>query len=424
MKERISIRPVLFLFFLSFSFTSFSQRTYSTTVNFRKNKASLPRSEFEKLIPVTDTALVYSQFSIIIKGFADSDADSAYNYSLSVKRCETVRAFFVELYSIKPEFIQVFPMGEEISLEDNEIKKSRNRRVDVVIVYSNKPEIIEPERPKDKCSLDTLVQLGDGVIATFNLCEYLKKQDCIKIKSRMVIHTEVKINRFKMKLGFKNYRKVKRRYTTYEIDYTCKDTSCGKAKVSLLVPFFDVSTKEYKVQKYDTASKSYQTHKEAKIKSIKKKRYIYLPDVRCGRLGLGNGCGTYMIGCGGCINYCACFQSKIKFKQGLKIVTVNNIENIEENTIYTPSNNKRTLYFKPENYIYSLTLLSGNDTIKIKDIEITALRHGWLRSKSCSKKWFLFMQIRKRCETYRKYKFRRKDIELQQTKSWEKDPVK
>jgi hypothetical protein len=92
---------------------------------------------------------------------------------------------------------------------------------------------------------------------------------------------------------------------------------------------------------------------------------------------------------------------------------------------YIISDDSSTVYFDPDFGFRYVMLKHGNDTIMIKDIELSVLPHGLKRSKSCSDpKWFLFMKFYKRCEHYTKYKFREKDIKPQLEKPWLKENPK
>src|SRR6218665_1057440 len=257
------------------------ERVLDASVNFRKNKKELSASELKKLDAVSDSLHSASLSAIVIKGFTDSDADSVYNYKLSAGRCNEVRDHLL-LRGADPLLIQLFPMGEELaSGDENEAIKLKNRRVDVLLLFKEKEKTPEKEKPAGDCGRDTTVMLEQGVVAVFKVCEYRKKKDCIRLKARKDVRYDMKLSRFRMKLGLKNYYKIKKKYTSYTVNFTCADTSCGNVNASLLVPFFQVQEKEYKALKFDSVSMSYKDIKGAKIKNVQKKRYISIPNVNC-----------------------------------------------------------------------------------------------------------------------------------------------
>ena len=418
----MNVRILFLLLFFSTQIVA-QDAVRSISLNFRKNKFDLSKAELKALDEFLFGLKNESQYSLIIKGFTDSDADSAYNYALSAKRCQTVNNHLIRS-GVNSGLIQSIPMGEELA-DPEEIEESvkiKNRRVDVIALIGAK---IQPQSlpVKNKCNRDTLVELGHGVIATFNACDYQKNKECVVLRTQKKVRYDLKFSRFRMKLGLKNYYKVKKKYVSYEVGFYCKDSTCGKLNASFLIPFFDVNEKQHSVQKFDSSTMNYQNYPASKIKSVKKKRYVQLQKVDCGYSKyLGKSCDTYLIHCGGFYPRCACKKSKIKFKNGLKVVDVNDISEIETNNKYVLSKNRRVLRFKPDDEINSIVLQDGKDTIKINDyIELSALKHGLLRSKSCSKHWFLFMQLYGRCDSFRKYKFKRKDIEIQQTKPWQQE---
>jgi hypothetical protein len=81
----------------------------------------------------------------------------------------------------------------------------------------------------------------------------------------------------------------------------------------------------------------------------------------------------------------------------------------------------RVRYFAAENGIGGLKLMNDTQAVVINTVEMSILRHGLRHQRNCSiDKWFLFIKYHPRCETYRKYKFGRRDIRIQQEKPWEK----
>ena len=413
----------LFFLLLLFSFELSAQDVaFSISVNFRKNKSELSKTEIKKIDEALNSFKAQGSYSIIIKGFTDSDSDSLYNYKLSERRCETVAGYLTQ-NGINSSLIKLIPLGEEFSLPENarEEIKSKNRRVDIIVLVDAKEEPVKDiEKPKSNCDHDTTILLDDGVLTVMKVCEYKKKKDCIVIRSRKEVQYVMKLSRFRMKLGLKHFYKVKKKITTYRVGYYCKDTACGKTWISLMLPLVQIDAKDYVVKKYDSASSSYQLYKESKVKSVKKKKYICLSKVDCARYsGSSGGYDNYIINCGGSLAVCNCKKSKLKFKNGLKVIIPEHKEFAGDDDLI-PQEIKKTLLLNPSEYMGSLKLLSrNNDTISLNtSIEIGALKHGLFRSKSCEKKWFLFMKIHKRCDTYRRYKFKFKDIELQERKPW------
>jgi hypothetical protein len=393
-----------------FFIPAFSQKPIQLSVNFKKNKYVLTDEAKAVLEKVKDTIGDYVLDKIVVKGYTDSDADSVYNAKLSENRCKAVKDFLVA-DGIDASKISTAAYGEYFPLVENssENNKSKNRRVDLIITM-HFPQLVKiTPLKKDSCVDDTLIEVSNGVMMLVNKCNYVQKKSCIQVSVQRQVITKTKVNRFKMKLGLKNYMKTKVASIKYYAYFQCPDSTCADKNTTIYIPTYEVKEKKVTVQDYDTATGEYSKSRVPKIKSLKKKTYAAVP-FKCnydpGRVG--GSC--MMICCGGDGSHCGCKTSVLKFKDGIKVLRASAFGSSSS----IISADSSSISFYPEYGIMSLKLEVNGDTIQLNDIQLTALKHGLRRSKMCDRnKWLLFVRIRKRCDFYRKYRFRYKDIEIQ-----------
>ncbi|CAN5117173.1 hypothetical protein BH09BAC5_BH09BAC5_14630 [soil metagenome] len=402
-----------FLFFLLFSeLPTIAQQVVQYSVHFKKNKFALSEDAITILDKVQDTIGEYVIDRIIIKGYTDSDADSAYNSKLSGDRCQSVKTYLVsagiDSTKISAAFFgEYFPIVEN----SNENNKSKNRRVDLIITM-HIPVIAKiKENKKDTCKGDTLIEVSNGVMMFVNKCNYIQKKNCIHLSVERHVEYKTKVSRFKMKLGLKKYTKTKKVRVEYFVHIECPDSSCADQSTIIYVPTYEVKEKKITVENYDSATGEFSKSRVPKIKSLKKKSYAVIP-YACSD---GGGKPLCMTICGG-VQHCGCRMSKIKFAKGMKVIYISSFAGAEVSV----SKDGRTVSFIGEFGIDSLSIVNGTDTISFYHPQISAMRHGLRKQKSCGEKdWFLFMQIRSRhCEYYRRYKFNKTDIEIQQKAHW------
>lgn len=413
-----------FLFVFLFSCAAIhAQETFQKSVHFKKNKFVLTDDAKEILDGIKDSVGDFVIDKVIIKGYTDSDADSAYNAKLSERRCQSVKNYLAAT-GIDSSKFYIAAYGEDFPLVENsdERNKSKNRRVDLIITMRFPVIVKKIPTKKDSCAGDTLIMVSDGVMMLVNKCNVNIVKNCMQVSVQRRVQHQVKVSKFKKKLGFKKYTRTRkrRRFKKFPVTYTyyvrvyCPDSTCRNTKTTFYVPTYQVKEKLVTVRDLDTATGETSKARVPKIKTIKKKTYAAV-SAKCPDRGQdGKPCWS-MINCGTHFSCDACKPAKLKFKNGIKVLKVNGYASMG----ITLSKDSDVVTFNPEHGISSLQLLVKGDTISIDYIELNALNHGALHLKSCSdKKWFLFMRIYKRCPPYRKYKFKRKDIKLQQEKPW------
>jgi hypothetical protein len=390
-----------------------AQQTIQKSVHFKKNKFTLTDDAKLILNGIKDSLGDYVIDKIIIKGYTDSDADSAYNAKLSENRCQSVKNY-LSAGGIDSTKFHVAAYGEEFPVAENstENNKSRNRRVDIIVMKSFPVIVKKIPTLKDTCLKDTLVELPNGVMMLVNKCSYRANPNCMTVTIERKEEYDLKFSRFRKKMGFKKYHRKKNKRVTYYAHIVCQDTTCGGDGRKLFIPSYEVKEKKVTVLKYDSIQGEFVKQKEPKVKSVKKKSYAQL-DLNCHP---GAGGEFYIFCCGHHHNYgCDCSLSKIKFKDGIKIVKAEMFCGED----FSVSSDRSTLFFNPHFGIKKIVLVDGNDTTTLENIQVTALRHGLRRTKSCKRnKYFLLMKFRRKCAYRRKYKFSRPDLAFQHSKIW------
>ncbi len=183
------MKSFLLIFTLAITTNIFSQTHYAkTSVYFETDKYVLEENYKLKIDSFLSTLQEYDLKKIILKGNTDSDADSIYNIQLSKNRAESVKSYLTA-HHIESNIIEYKYYGENKPIAGNstESGKQLNRRVEIIVVYDLRPEIItenkqEEEKEKiaiEKCKGDTTFTLEGGSIITMDKCEYLKKKKCI-----------------------------------------------------------------------------------------------------------------------------------------------------------------------------------------------------------------------------------------------------
>src|ERR1041385_5759299 len=104
-----------------------------------------------------------------------------------------------------------------------------------------------------------------------NKCNYVQKKSCIEVNVQRQVVTKTKVSRFKMKLGLKNYRKIKVTGVRYYAYIKCPDSTCADKNTTIYIPTYEVKEKKVTVQNYDSATGEYSKSRVPKIKSLKKK---------------------------------------------------------------------------------------------------------------------------------------------------------
>ena len=104
-------------------------------LNFASGKASIESNYFGLLSKVQKAIDEYPDCGITIEGHTDSFGGDQFNHTLSTKRAEAVREYFLATAGIAAERVVSVGYGETKPIASNETKEGRrkNRRIDVVL---------------------------------------------------------------------------------------------------------------------------------------------------------------------------------------------------------------------------------------------------------------------------------------------------
>ena len=147
------------------------------SVYFGSAKHELNENESKRINDILDTLNIEQVKSVILRGYTDSDADSLYNIKLSDRRVATVQGLFEET-GISEKIIKRSYYGENMAGRDSasENLKSRNRRVEIVVVFKPIPKPLPA--PKDTCKRgDTMLVLKNGTILKGSTCDLNDSSD-------------------------------------------------------------------------------------------------------------------------------------------------------------------------------------------------------------------------------------------------------
>ncbi len=129
----MKVSTTIFLyFFISFSFAQ------TNTLYFEKNKADLTPKSIYQLNELAKQLQVKENFGdIAIIGHTDTDASEGYNQKLALERARSVKKFFMEKSLCNR--LHLLSKGEKNTVNQNltEEQKRLNRRVEIVLNYSN-----------------------------------------------------------------------------------------------------------------------------------------------------------------------------------------------------------------------------------------------------------------------------------------------
>jgi outer membrane protein OmpA-like peptidoglycan-associated protein len=146
-------RLIIFLFFVAPFVCKGQQKSQIYQVRFEKNKYELSNKNKQIISQITDTLIGKNNFLIYINGHSDSDSDSSYNQQLSLKRSYSVKNFLLDK-GIDESLLIVQALGEEQPLFSNTtpLEKAKNRRVELIILYEQKPQekIVEARKDTNK----------------------------------------------------------------------------------------------------------------------------------------------------------------------------------------------------------------------------------------------------------------------------------
>ena len=113
---------------------SFAQSIYKATVYFDTNSDVLTKAGEDELSPHLTTP---NLTTIRIEGHTDDEGNIEYNWKLSQRRANTVKAY-LNSSGIASELIEISFFGEEAPLTENQTDadKSLNRRVEATFYYA------------------------------------------------------------------------------------------------------------------------------------------------------------------------------------------------------------------------------------------------------------------------------------------------
>lgn len=174
-------------------FTSAQIRGSKTSIYFDNDKANLRDESMVAIENALSNLSTFLLLKVIVTANTDNAADSQYNRKLSDIRAKMVKDFLIKR-GVSAEIISTYSFGEDKPLSDNESDegKQKNRRVDIIIHYQNKPVAVSGAPPDtnrllltkiDTClDRDTVIILPQGTQLVFNTCEYLSVKDCLDFK--------------------------------------------------------------------------------------------------------------------------------------------------------------------------------------------------------------------------------------------------
>ena len=109
------------------------------TLTFESGKSKLLAESFDLLVKVEKAIDVYPESELIIEGHTDSLGDDDFNQKLSQDRAESVLKYMVNAMRIPSYRLIATGYGETNPIANNETEsgRSKNRRIDIVIIPHN-----------------------------------------------------------------------------------------------------------------------------------------------------------------------------------------------------------------------------------------------------------------------------------------------
>jgi OmpA family len=408
------ILRLLICLFCTIPFTSNGQqKSQLYQIRFEKNKYELSNKNKQVLSLITDTLVGKNNYLIYINGHSDSDADSSYNQQLSLKRSYSVKIFLLEK-GIDESLLRVQALGEEQPLFSNTtpLEKAKNRRVELIILYEQKPQekIVEARKDTNNnvCIGDTTVTLKNGYVLTMSICDWKRNSECLRIEKRLDYKIQVKENWLRRHIGFKKYKKEIYSEPHYQFYVVACTDSCFKNPIKLYIPNYVAPGlkigERYSQKKNDNGGSTYLIFKKAKLRDSA----YFVADISCPAT---LNCGTTSSGCGHIVNLYA--------KRKISILSYSYYDKLgypfaDTLVVAEPIKNKKITekYFNA--FFSTIALLYKGDIITLKDIPIEIFAHGRRKIKSIDfeKSYFLFIPYHKKikCGHYKKYKIRPKDL--------------
>jgi outer membrane protein OmpA-like peptidoglycan-associated protein len=103
---------------------------------FEINSDTIEPTAHDTLAKVAELIDAYKGHQVVIVGHTDSIGEASYNQSLSQRRAELVKQFFVDNFDIQDRRLQIEGRGEAQPIASNQTVEGRqaNRRIDVLIL--------------------------------------------------------------------------------------------------------------------------------------------------------------------------------------------------------------------------------------------------------------------------------------------------
>lgn len=391
------------------------QQGFQYQLKYKKDKFEISEHGRVILSEIIDSISGKSDYAIFINGHADSDGDSSYNQKLSLKRSLAIKEYFLK-EGLDESVIIVRALGETQPLVANSVPlgKAKNRRVEILILFSKEPEEIEIEPSNDAgvpgCFGDTTVTLNDGYRLTISKCDWVKNRECLRVERRLIYKIHVKENWLKKHIGFRNYKKVLSYEPRYEFNVVACNDSCFQSKLKLYIPHYNGEglkvSENYQQKRNDRNQSTRLAFRKTKIEDSA----YYVADVYCP--GILN-CSTD--------NRCS-HNIELNAKKSISILSYSYFirgQAFHFDSLVTnkPLDSKRLKENYRHAFFHELVIKNKGDTITLKNIPIDVFAHGKRKIvtgiSKYERSYFLFIPFKKRykCGHYRKYKIRDRDLE-------------
>jgi OOP family OmpA-OmpF porin len=125
-KEEVVAKPVII-----------EKGRQTLNVKFDFDKSTIKKGYYKDINDLAKVMKNYPDLKVIIKGYADSVGDPAYNKKLSRKRADAIKKYMVKKAGINANRIAAKGFGAEKPVASNVTEKGRlkNRRVEAAVDY-------------------------------------------------------------------------------------------------------------------------------------------------------------------------------------------------------------------------------------------------------------------------------------------------
>jgi outer membrane protein OmpA-like peptidoglycan-associated protein len=112
-------------------------------VKFKTNKADIVPDYDSELVKFADVLKKYPDLNVTIEGYTDNKGTAKYNKTLSQKRAESVKKYFVDKLGIDASRLKAVGYGPEKPIADNKTEEGRkkNRRVEASVDYRTEKNV-------------------------------------------------------------------------------------------------------------------------------------------------------------------------------------------------------------------------------------------------------------------------------------------